>query len=68
MSKHFRISPACHERLFAVAVEGHRLHSVLKSGRTVNDKVEIVCPDDDAEILLKTIIVVCPDEAVTDCS
>jgi hypothetical protein len=66
MSRLFRISPPCYDRLLAVAAEGERFRAILERGVIVPGKVEIVCNDADAEILLKAIVVVCPEEAITE--
>jgi hypothetical protein len=66
MTRLFRISPSCHERLLAVAAEGERFRAILQRGVIVAGKVEIVCNDADAKILLKSVVVVCPEKAITE--
>jgi hypothetical protein len=64
MSKLFRVSRASHDRLLRLTSEQDRLYAVLRNGAMLDDKVVIVCSDRDAEALLITMKVVCPDEAV----
>jgi hypothetical protein len=64
MSKPFRIPETNHARLLALTSEKDRLYRVLTNGAVLNGKVEIVCSDTDAEQLLITLRVVCPEEAV----
>jgi hypothetical protein len=62
MSKLFQISQANHARLLTLTSEKDRLYRVLTNVAVLNGKVEIVCSDTDAEQLLITLKVICPEE------
>jgi hypothetical protein len=47
-----------------MAEEADRLYAILKNGFFIKGKMDILCDEADAEILLVAMRVVCPDEAI----
>jgi len=64
MYTRFHMSPKNYERVLALTNEADRLYAILKNGYFMKGKMDILCDEADAEILLVAMRVVCPDEAI----